>query len=162
MDKKLFKIQTEQDSWVFGTLHANLMGPMTLEAQWSHAKFSLVIHDDCSNFGFVFNLTHKDHTWKIIINLDKVIEKNLQKRVHTLKTYNSGEFINNELQTYCQDRGITSITSIPHNPELNGLAERCNQTHIEGARTMLKDLVYWNAFVCALRMQGLLCLFWSL
>ena len=40
-----------------------------------HAKFSLVVHDECSSFGFVFNLTHKDHTVKVFIDLDKVREQ---------------------------------------------------------------------------------------
>ena len=31
------------------------------------------------------------------------------------------------------------VTSVAYNPELNGRAERWNHTHIEGARTMLKD-----------------------
>jgi len=53
---------------------------------------------------------------------------------------NSGEFVNNDLQTHWRERGIASITSVAHNPELNGRAERRNRTHIEGARTMLKDL----------------------
>src|SRR5882724_3717839 len=100
------------------------MGPMTLEAQWLHAKFSLVVHDKCSSFGFVFNLTHKDHTVKVLIDLDKAIENKFWKWVHTLKTDNGGEFTNNELQTYCQDRGITSATSVTYNPELSGHAER--------------------------------------
>src|SRR5882672_2729442 len=115
------------------------MGPMAPEARWSHAKFSLVVHDECSSFGFVFNLTHKDHTVKALIDLDKAIENKFQKRIHTLRTDNGGEFINNKLQAYCQDRGITSTTSVAYSPELNGRAERRNRTHIEGARTMLKD-----------------------
>jgi len=97
---------------------------MIPEALWSHAKFSLVIHDNCLSFGFVFNLTHKDHTAKIIIDLDKVIENKFQKWVHTLRTDNGGEFINAELQTYCQERGITSSTSVDYNPELNGHSKR--------------------------------------
>jgi len=115
------------------------MGLMAPEARWSHAKFSLVVHDECSSFGFVFNLTHKDHTVKALIDLDKAIENKFQKRIHTLRTDNGGEFINNKLQAYCQDRGITSTTSVAYSPELNGRAERRNRTHIEGARTMLKD-----------------------
>src|SRR5882672_9602452 len=98
-----------------------------------------MIHDNCSSFGFLFNLTHKDHAVKAIIDLDKAIEIKFQKRVHTLKTDNSGEFINAELQKHCQDRGITSSTLIAYNPELNGQAKRRNRTHIEGARTMLTD-----------------------
>ena len=139
MDKKPFEIQLGRDSRAFGTLHADLIGPMNPEARWSHAKYSLVIHDECSSFGFIFNLMHKDHTGKVIISLDKVIENKFQKQVHTLRTDNGSEFINSELQNYCQDRGITSTMSVAYNPELNGHAERRNRTLVEGARTMLKD-----------------------
>ena len=31
------------------------------------------------------------------------------------------------------------MTSVAYNPELNSRAERRNQTHIEGAQTMIKD-----------------------
>jgi len=132
MDERPFESRMERDSHVFGTLHADLIGPMTPEARWSHAKFSLIIHDDSSSFGFTFNLTQKDQTAKVIIGLDKVIENKFQKRVHTLKTDNGGEFVNSELQAYCQERGITSSTLVAYNPELNGHAERQNRTHIEG------------------------------
>jgi len=56
MDEKPFSIQNECDSQIFRTLHADLMGPMTPEARWTHAKFSLIINDDCSGFGFIFNI----------------------------------------------------------------------------------------------------------
>ena len=82
MDEKPFQNQTDWDSQIFGTIHADLMGPMTLEAWWSHAKFSLVVHDECSSSRFVFNLTHKDHTVKVLIDLDKVIENKFQKQAH--------------------------------------------------------------------------------
>src|SRR5882724_5810754 len=75
-----------------------------------------------------------------IMDLDKAIEAKFQKRTHTLKTDNSGEFVNSTLQKHCQERGITSMTSVAYNPELNGRAERRNQTHIEGAWTMIKYL----------------------
>jgi len=76
----------------------------------------------------------------MIIELDKAIKTKFQKRVHTLQTDNDREFINHQLQEYCQGCGISLITSVMYNPELNGHAERQNCTHIEGARTMLKDL----------------------
>ena len=140
MDEKPFKNREDRDSQLFGTLHANLIGPMNPEARWPHAKFSLVINDDCSGFGFVFNLKHKDRAAKSIMDLDKAIEAKFHKRTHTLKTDNSGEFVNSTLQKHCQERGITSMTSVAYNPELNGRAERRNQTHIEGAWTMIKYL----------------------
>ncbi len=133
MDEKPFKTRAEHDLQNFGTLHADLMGPMNPEARWSHAKYSLVIGDDCSGFGFVFNLKHKSEAVNAIIDLDKVIESKFQKRVHTLRTDNGGEFINSELQAHCRDRGILVITSVTYNPELNGQVERWNRTYIEGA-----------------------------
>jgi len=138
MDERPYETRIERDPRVFGTLHADIIGPMTPEARWTHAKFSLIIHDDCSSFGFAFNLTTKDQTTKTIMDLDRAIENKFQRRVHTLRTDNGGEFVNNELRTYYKSRGIASITSIAHTPELNGRAERRNRTHIEGTRTMLK------------------------
>jgi len=85
-----------------------------------HAKLSLIIHDDCSGFGFVFNLSHKDKMVKVTINLEKLIENKFQKQAHTLKTDNGGEFINHELRSHCQSRGISLVTSVLYNPELNG------------------------------------------
>src|SRR5882724_10405435 len=119
---------------IFGTLHVDLMGPMNPEARWSHARFCLIINDDWSGFAFVFNLCHKDETAKTIISLDKAIEMKFWKRIHTLRTDNGGEFVNQQLQEYCQDRGISLITSVAYNPELNGRAERQNWMHMEGAR----------------------------
>ena len=99
MDEKPFQTRGDRDTLLFGTLHADLMGQMSPVAQWSHARFCLDINDDCSGFGFAFNLKHKDDTTKAIINLDKVIETKFQKRIHTLRTDNGGEFVNTQLQT---------------------------------------------------------------
>jgi len=96
-----------------------------------------MIHDDCLSFSFAFNLMHKDHTVKAIIDLEKVIENIFQKWVHTLRTHNGSEFINRKLQTYCQERGISSSMFVTYNLELNVHAKRRNRTHIEGARMML-------------------------
>ena len=139
MDEKPFETRTSRDPLLFGTLHADLIGPMSPEARWTHAKFCLVVNDDCSGFGFVFNLKHKDETVKALIDLDKAIETKFRQRVHTLRTDNGGEFLNHELQSHCRDRGITISTSVAYNPEMNGRAERRNRTLVEGARTMLKD-----------------------
>ena len=124
MYEKPFENRQKQDSCLFGTLHAGLIGPMTPEARWTHVKFSLVVIDDCSGFGFVFNLKHKDEAVKVLIELDKTIETKFQARVHTFRTDNGGEFINNEMDKYCQNSGISVSTSVTYYLELNGCAER--------------------------------------
>jgi len=93
MDEKPFENREDRDSQLFGTLHADLIGPMNPEARWSHAKFSLVINDNFSGFRFMFNLKHKDRAAKSIMDLDKAIEAKFHKRIHILKTNNGGEFV---------------------------------------------------------------------
>jgi len=139
MDEKSFENHVERDTHLFRMLHADLIGPMSPKARWTHAKFCLVINDNCSGFGFIFKLKHKDETSKVIIDLDRAIENKFQRQVHMLKTDNSGEFLNNELHKHTQLRGISTVTSVPYNHELNRHAKRWNRTIIEGVRTMLKD-----------------------
>jgi len=76
----------------------------------------------------------KDYHW-----LGQVIENKIPEMVTHLENRQWWWFINSELQTYCQERGITSLMSVAYNLELNGCTERWNRTHIEGARTMLRD-----------------------
>ena len=92
MDEKQFETRSSRDLLLFGTLHADLIGPMSPEVRWTHAKFCLVVNDDCSGFGFVFNLKHKDETVKTLIDLDKAIETKFQKQIHTLHTDNRASF----------------------------------------------------------------------
>ena len=139
MDEKPFVAREDRDTRLFRTLHTDLIGSMNPEARWSHAKYCLVVNDDCSGFGFTFNLRQKSDTIKSIIELDKSIETKFQKRVHTLRADNRGEFLNDNLLEYCRDRGISIVTSIAHTPAMNGRAERRNRILTEGARTMLKD-----------------------
>ena len=49
------------------------------KARWSHARFGLVINDDCLGFGFVCNIEHNDDMVKAIMDLDKAIETKCQK-----------------------------------------------------------------------------------
>jgi len=43
MDEKPFETRLSRDPLLFGTLHTDLMGPMSPEARWMHTKFCLVV-----------------------------------------------------------------------------------------------------------------------
>lgn len=47
---------------------------------------------------------------------------------HTLVTDNATNFTSEELQVWCQERGITHLTGAPYHPATNGVAERLVQT----------------------------------
>ena len=50
-----------------------------------------------------------------------------------------GEFINNSMKQFCQERGIIIQNTMPYTPEQNGIAERKNRTLKECARSILID-----------------------
>jgi len=62
------------------------------------------------SFGFAFNLSHKDQTTRIIIDL-KTIEISLKTNTH-LRMDNSGEFVNNDLQTHWRERALRPLLQL--------------------------------------------------
>ncbi|GKC76667.1 retrovirus-related pol polyprotein from transposon TNT 1-94, partial [Tanacetum coccineum] len=74
----------------------------------------------------------------------KVLESDGGKndvKVKQIKTDNGTEFRNHELESFCNEKGISQNFSSPYTPEQNGVAERKNKTLIEAARTMLDGSV---------------------
>nr|GEU77294.1 putative ribonuclease H-like domain-containing protein [Tanacetum cinerariifolium] len=62
-------------------------------------------------------------------------ESNLWHR----RSDNGTEFKNNDLNLFCEIKGIKREFSVLRTPQQNGIAERKNRTLIEAARTMLAD-----------------------
>jgi len=109
---------------------------MILEAQWSHAKFSLVIHNNCSSFSFMFNSNTQRLHCKYYHLLDKVIENKFQKWVHTLRT-DKVAIHQCGTTNLLQRRGITSSTSVAKSGIQWSCWEQIELTR--GARKMLRD-----------------------
>nr|GFB58293.1 putative ribonuclease H-like domain-containing protein [Tanacetum cinerariifolium]GFB58300.1 putative ribonuclease H-like domain-containing protein [Tanacetum cinerariifolium] len=95
-------------------LHMDLCGPMCVESI-NGKKYILVIVDDYSRF-----------TW-VRLNVP----------VRRIRTDNGTEFVNQTLQDYYEEVGISHETSVARSPQQNGVIERRNHTLIEAARTML-------------------------
>ncbi|GJW45043.1 retrovirus-related pol polyprotein from transposon TNT 1-94 [Tanacetum coccineum] len=61
-------------------------------------------------------------------------------KVKQIRTDNGTEFRNDELESFCDEKGIFQNFSSPYTPVQNGVAERKNNCLIEAARTMLNGL----------------------
>nr|GFA92710.1 retrovirus-related Pol polyprotein from transposon TNT 1-94 [Tanacetum cinerariifolium] len=61
-------------------------------------------------------------------------------------TDNGTEFRNTQLESSCDEKGISQNLSSPYTPEQNGVAERKNRTLIEAAKTMLNGSVLSKNF----------------
>nr|GFA61298.1 hypothetical protein [Tanacetum cinerariifolium] len=117
-------------------LHMDLCGPMRIESI-NRNKYILVIVDDYSRFTWVKFLRSKDETPMFIIKFLKMIQVRLNVPVRRIRTDNGTEFVNQTLQDYYEEVGISHETLVARSPQQNGVVERRNRKLIEAARTML-------------------------
>ncbi|GJT15966.1 ribonuclease H-like domain-containing protein, partial [Tanacetum coccineum] len=96
-----------------------------------------VVTNDYSRFSWVFLLAKKDETSGILRNFIAGIENQLNHKVKIIRSDNGTEFKNQDLNQFCNSKGIKREYSNARTPKQNRVAERKNMTLIEAARTML-------------------------
>nr|GEY98999.1 putative ribonuclease H-like domain-containing protein [Tanacetum cinerariifolium] len=119
-------------------LHMDLFG-LTNVKSLMRKSYCLVITDDFSRFSWVFFLTTKDETSRILKTFITGIENQLDCKVKVIRCDTGTEFKNSIMNQFCDMKGIKREFSVPRTPQQNIVAERKNITLIEAARTMLVD-----------------------
>ncbi|GJY15740.1 retrovirus-related pol polyprotein from transposon TNT 1-94 [Tanacetum coccineum] len=106
----------------------------------SKGRLNLLYMDLCSPMR-VENINGKkyilDETPEVLKDFLKMIQRNLQAQVITVRTNRGTEFLNKTLHAYFKEEGIEHQTSTPRTPEQNRVIERENRNLVEAARTML-------------------------
>ncbi|KAI3685594.1 hypothetical protein L6452_34843 [Arctium lappa] len=119
-------------------LHMDLFGPTNMMSI-GKKSYCLVIVDDFSRFTWVYFLRTKDETSGLIKYFVLRVENQTNLRVKVIRSDNGTEFKNNDLNCFCEEKGIERQYSAPRTPQQNGVAERRNRTLIEAARSLLAD-----------------------
>ncbi|GJU07796.1 retrovirus-related pol polyprotein from transposon TNT 1-94 [Tanacetum coccineum] len=87
----------------------------------------------------------------MIMSFIRMVENQNDVKVKQIKTDNRTEFKNSELESFCDEKGISQNFSSPYTLEQNGVAKKKNRTLIMAARTMLNGLVlsknFWTEVV---------------
>nr|GEU65476.1 hypothetical protein [Tanacetum cinerariifolium] len=93
------------------------------------------------------NNMYNDETSPILKTCIAGIENQLSLEVKIIRSDNGTEFKNQDLNQFCEMKGIKRKLSVPRTPQQNGIVERKNRTFIETARTMLADsllpILFW-------------------
>ncbi|GJY68222.1 ribonuclease H-like domain-containing protein [Tanacetum coccineum] len=98
-----------------------------------------VDYDDFSRFTWLFFLATKNDTSGILKYFITGIENLIDHKVKVIRCDNETELKNNEMNQFCEMKGILRQYSVARTPQQNRVAERRNRTLIEVARTMLVD-----------------------
>ncbi|GJV75584.1 retrovirus-related pol polyprotein from transposon TNT 1-94 [Tanacetum coccineum] len=96
-----------------------------------------------TRYTWVHFLRKKSQAPEIIMSFIVMVANQNDVKVKQIRTDNGTEFINHELERFCDAKGISQNFSSPYTPDQNGVAERKNRTLIEAARTMLNESDRW-------------------
>lgn len=131
--------------------HMDLIGPVR-PATKGEENYILTVIDEYSRFVFVPLLWEKSEAKEEIKILIKQNENKTGMNLKAIRSDNGGEFANNDLREWLEDRGIKHEFSPARTPQSNGLIERTNRSLIEMTRSMMSDseipMDFWGEAVC--------------
>ena len=81
----------------------------------------------------------KDQNFAKFCEFKALIDKGTSRKVNSLRSDNSGEYVSNQFKKLCAAKGIRQELTTPYNPQQNGVAERNNLNIVEEVREMLHN-----------------------
>ncbi|CAA7014904.1 unnamed protein product [Microthlaspi erraticum] len=116
-------------------------------------KYYVILVDHYTRYSWLYPLKRKSDVRETFIAFKSLVENRFQQKIQTMYSDNGGEFI--ALRSFLTTNGITHLTSPPHTPEHNGVAERKHKHIVETGLTLLHQASmpksYWTyAFAAAI------------
>ncbi|KAA0035514.1 gag-pol polyprotein [Cucumis melo var. makuwa] len=121
---------------IVGIPSLDINGPMQTESLGGK-KYVLVVVDDYSRFTWVPFLKGKSDTVKLCISLCLNLQGEKGQKIIRIRSDHGKEFDNEDLNNFCQPKGIHHEFTAPITPQQNGVVERKNRTLQVMARVMI-------------------------
>ena len=129
--------RTDRSKNAIERIHADLMGPMEVASIGGH-RYTFVLTCDHSSHAWVVLLKNKSETLERFKAFVLMVERLTSLKIKFFRSDRGGEFMSHEFTKFLEEQGITRETSAPRTPQQNGVAERMNQTLVNGARSLLR------------------------
>jgi hypothetical protein len=133
---KTNKPRTPKDA--LEVVHTDVCGPMQVKTLFGE-KYFVTFIDEYSHLVVTYLLKSKDEVLNKLITFTNMAETQSGKKIKFIQCDNGGEYINNQMERWCNNKGVIMRKTIPYHPEQNGIAERMNRTIMEKARCMLSS-----------------------
>ena len=124
--------------WEMDLIHADIMGP--LPGGYNDARYICTWLDDKTKRSHTDYLTSKASEG-VFTSFKNFLSQNEHgdNKCTRIRIDNGSEYLEGAFQTWRENRGIKTEPITAGNPEMNGCAERLNQTLMRKTSTMLKD-----------------------
>jgi transposase InsO family protein len=126
-------------------VHSDLCGPINPVA-YNGVKYILTFIDDWTHFTVVFGLKSKSEVFNYIKLYEARVTSRFNSKISIFRCDNGTEFVNNDVRSFFEEKGVQYELTIPGTPENNGVAERMNRTILDKSRCMLLDSTLSKTF----------------
>ena len=120
------------------TVHSYAWGP-TKSAFMEGKQCFVTFVDDFSRGTWVYVMKSKSRVFNVFLKWKNMAKAQIGKKIKHLRTYNGGQFCNDQFLKLCQDEGIVRHFTVRDPPQQNGVAEHMNRTFLEKVRCMLSN-----------------------
>ena len=134
--KVKFGVGVHKSSRPFEYVHSDLWGPASVSTHGGGSYFLSII-DDYSRRVWVHIIKNKSDTFEKFKEWHTLIENQTGTKLKVLRTDNGLEFVSEQFNEFCRNKGIKRHRTVAYTPQQNGLAERMNRTLLERMRCML-------------------------
>jgi hypothetical protein len=132
---------------VLQNIHSDLKGP--LPQGWNGEHYIILIIDEYSRYAMIQLLESKGEAAQSIKNMINELEsvcklesktrREVSGSVINFKTDGGGEYLANDLQEWCKEKGISHLLNSPYSPSTNGLAEKLIQNLMGKTKSILLE-----------------------
>jgi len=117
-------------------IHSDISGPFNVSLE--NKRYFMAMVDEYTRKLWIFPLEKRSQAPDTILTFFKYLKNNFSEyNIMKFKTDGANEYKTKEIKNYCKENGISKITSPPYVHELNGKAERINQTIQNSAKTIM-------------------------
>ncbi|KAL0413298.1 UNVERIFIED_CONTAM: hypothetical protein Sradi_1531500 [Sesamum radiatum] len=136
MTKKPFVGQSAIANGLLDLVHTDVCGPLSTPAR---GKFSYIITfiDDHSWYHYVYLMRYKFEAFGRFKEYRLEVENQTSSKIKAFRLDRGGEYLSGEFIDYLKENRILSQWTPPGMPQLNGVAERSNQTLLDMVRSMM-------------------------
>ncbi|KAJ0890287.1 putative RNA-directed DNA polymerase [Helianthus annuus] len=142
-----FPISEHKSKTVGELVHLDLWGPYKVTS-YEGFKYFLTIVDDFSRTVWCYLLTNKTEVFDNLCSFYELMLTQFEKKIKVIRSDNGTEFVNNQMNLFCKNKGILHQTSCSYTPQQNGVVERKHRHLLNTARALLFQsglpLRYWS------------------
>ncbi|KAK4386118.1 Retrovirus-related Pol polyprotein from transposon TNT 1-94 [Sesamum angolense] len=147
MTRKPFVGQSKLANGLLNLIYTDVCGPLNTQARGGFSYF-IIFTDDHSRYDYVYLMRYKSEAFVRFKEFRLEVENQTGRKIKTLRSDRSGEYLSGEFIDYLKENGIVSQWTPRGTPQLNGVAEKRNRTLLDMIRSMMSftelPLSFWG------------------